>query len=400
MTFKLLNLSVASGTLLFSCAAFAGEFGTVRSMQNGPVGDSPQFVDMDNIQGEANIEFKRAWGKYTVNEDPDSKISGSTIKSVVSAGGGFAPNKNFAVTGYATVTLASDSDEEQTRQAPKSRLDSGLYKHELALFGLFRTNSLVFGGGLGVMIFGGETREYSYDQDEYELDISSAAMPVARLFGGLSTKTIDLTGGARLFSMGEAVVSSVDSNKDKNEFDIVRRNPAEIHVDGRLKFGQGQVGASLAYVLTGQASEQIDEYSLRYEQVGNSNQRQLGGDRRNVDHLRFGVAGKFMPVKMVAIKGGLEYIQASYKKEQYASLEHENIGGIKLNLGGDVFVQKFNGFMNLGYLMDNGASYTVADNSRSAANTDRTQRAPLNQGDRVKVTQGSWNITAGGGISL
>ncbi len=400
MTFKLINLSVASGILLFSCAAMAGEFGTVRSMQNGPVGDSPQFAGMEDIQGEANLEFKRAWGKYTVNEDPDAKISGSTVKALVSAGGGFAPNKNFAVTGYATVTVASDTNEEQIRQAPKTRLDSGLYKHELALFGLYRINALVFGGGLGVMIFGAETREYSYDQDKYELEISSAAMPVARLFGGLSTKTVDLTGGARLFSMGEAVVSSVDDNKDKNEFDIVRRNPAEIHVDGRLKFGQGQVGASIAYVLTGQASEQIDEFSLRYEQVGNSNQRQLGGDRRNADHIRLGVAGKFMPVKIVAIKGGLEYIQASYKKEQYASLEHENIGGIKLNLGGDVFVDNFNGFMNLGYLMDNSASYTVADNSRSAANTDRTQRAPLNQGDRVKVSQGNWNIMAGGGITL
>ena len=50
--------------------------------------------------------------------------------------------------------------------------------------------------------------------------------------------------------------------------------------------------------------------------------------------------------------------------------------------------------------MDNSASYTVANNSRSAANTDRTQRAPLNQGDRVKISQGSWNIMLGGGVTL
>lgn len=393
-------ISTTATLALFCTTATAAEFGNIRPLQTGPVGDSPQFADTQNIEGEANVKIERSWGKYTVNEDPDSKISGSAIRTNIAAGGGFAPNKNFTLTGYVNMTLASDADEEQTRKAPKTRSDTGLYRHEASFFGLFKTSSMVFGGGLGVLVVGSETREFQYDDDKYTQDISSAAMPLIRLFGGLATKDVDLTAGVRLFSMGESVVESQDKNKDKNEFDIVRRNPGEIHADGRLKFSQAAVAASVAYVLTGQASEQVDEFSLRYEQSGNANMRRTGGARRNKDHFRLGIGGQFNPVKMVGLKAGLQYVQASYAREEYASLEHENLGGIRLDIGGNVNIDKFKGFLNFGYLMDNSASFTIDDNSRIATNTDRTQKAPLAKGDRVKVSQGSWNIMVGGGVTL
>lgn len=394
-------VSFAAGfSNLINTQALAGEFGVIRPLQSGPVGDSPQYADVENIEGEANVKFARSWGKYTINDDPDAKISGSAIRTNIAAGGGFAPTKQFALTGYVNMTLASDADEEGKRRTPKSTLDTGLYKHEAALFGLYRGGSVVVGGGLGVLIVGSETREFEYNDAKYTQEVSSAAMPLVRIFGGLSTKQLDLTGGVRLFSMGEAVVKSEDPNKDKNEYDIVRRNPGEIHVDGRLKFAKASVAGSVAYVLTGQASEQVDEFSLRYEQIGNSNQRRTGDARRNKNHIRFGVGGKFNPVPMVGIMGGLSYIQESYAEEQFASLEHENLGGFRLDIGGDVNVQKFNGFLHLGYLMDNRVSYTAEDNGRSTTNVDRTQRAPVAQGDRVKVSQGSWDIMLGGGVAL
>jgi hypothetical protein len=396
--------SVAVGTFavssLFASQAFAGEFGVIRPLQTGPVGDSPQYADVENIEGEANAKFGRTWGKYTINDDPDAKVSGATIRTNIAAGGGFAPTKNFALTGYVNMTLASDTDEEAKRRTPKSTLDSGLYKHEASLFGMYRGGSVVVGGGLGVLIVGSETREFSYNDSKYTQEVSSAAMPLVRIFGGLSTKELDLTGGLRLFSMGEAVVKSEDPNKDKNEYDIVRRNPGEIHFDGRLKFAQASIAGSVAYVLTGQASEQVDEFSLRYEQIGNSNQRRTGDARRNKNHFRVGFGGSFNPVKMVGIMGGLSYIQESYAEEQFASLEHENLGGFRLDLGGKVNVQKFNGFLHLGYLMDNRVSYTAEDNGRSSTNVDRTQRAPVSQGDKVKVSQGAWDIMLGGGVAL
>lgn len=393
-------LAAGMFSALLSSNALAAEVGVLRPLQTGPVGDSPQFLDMEQLSGEANVKVARSWGKMTINEDPDAKISGSAVKSLVSVGGGFAPSKNFALTGFASMTLAADADEEGKRRTPKSTLDTGFYRHEAALFGLYRANSFVLGGGIGVVVIGSETREFEFNDRTYTQEVSSAAMPTLRLFGGLSTKEVDLTGGVRIFSMGEAVVKTEDPNKAKNEYDIVRRNPGEIHVDGRLKFSQAALVGSIAYVLTGQASEQIDEFSMRYEVVGNANQRRTGDARRNKDHVRLGVGGKFNPVKMVGIKGGLSWIQASYAEEQYASLEHENLGGFRVDLGGDVEIQKINGFLNLGYVMDNNVSYTATDNNRTNTNVDRIQRAPITRGDRVKVSQGSWDILLGGGITL
>lgn len=381
-------------------AARAAEFGVIRPLQHGPVGDSPQYAAIDGIEGEAGLTMTRSWGKYTVNDDADQKISGSSFKSRVLAGGGWAPSKAFTLTGYVDVTLASDADEEQKRIDPDAALDTGLYRHEAAIFGIYNGGGLLLGGGLGVLVIGSETREFVYDDDKYTQSVSSAAMPLLRLFGGFTTKQFDGTLGLRLFSMGEAVVEAEDPNKDKEEYDIVRRNPGEIHVDGRLKFSSASIGASIAYVLTAQASENVDEFSTRYVQDGNAKARATGGERRNKDHVRIGVGGRFDPTKMVGILGGLSYIAPSYAKDEYASLEHENLGGIRLDLGTEIQVQKFKGYFQAGYAMDNGTSYRVTDTNRSNTNIDKTQRAPLNDGDKVKVSQGSWNLALGGGIVL
>lgn len=380
--------------------AQAAEFGIIRPLQHGPVGDSPQYAGIDEYDGEAMIGLSRYWGKSTINEDAESKISGSSVKTRVATGGGWAPSKAFTLTGFVDFTLASDADEEQTRTDPDAKLDTGLYRHEAALFGTYKGGPLLLGGGIGVLIFGSETREFAYDGETYTQNVTSAAMPTMRLYGGVTTKQFDGTIGLRLFSMGEAVVEAEKPNKEKVEYDIVRRNPGEIHADGRIKFDSAMLAASVAYVLTGQASEQIDEFSLEYVQDGNAKSRSTGGARRNKDHLRLGVGGRFDPTKMVGILGGLSYVAASYAKEEYASLEHENLGGIRLDLGADVQVQKFKGYFQAGYSLDNGASYRVEDDRRASTGLERTQRAPVNDGDKVKITQGSWSLALGGGVTL
>jgi hypothetical protein len=254
---------------------------------------------------------------------------------------------------------------------------------------------------LGLLVVGSEEREFYYGDDRYRQNVTSAAMPLMRLFGGVTTKQFDATLGLRLFSMGEAVVEAEVPGGEKLEYDIARRNPGEIHADGRFKIGNtAQIGASLAYVLTAQASEQVDEFSLRFADSGSSRVRRTGGARRNDDQFKLGVGGRFDPSKMVGILAALSYTAASYAKEEYASLEHENLGGIRLDIGTDVHVQAFRGFFQAGYAMDSSASYTVNDASRSATAIDQSQRPPVNEGDKVKITQGSWVLALGGGVEL
>jgi hypothetical protein len=386
--------------LLISNAAHGAEFGKIRALQHGPVGDSPQFTDIEKYEGEADVALERAWGKYTLNGDPESKVSSSDLRTTISAGGGWSPTKQFMLTGYIDFTLASDYDEEAKRQSPSSTLDSGGYRHELALFGVFKGSPLILGGGLGVLLIGSETREFTYDDDKFRTEVGSAAMPVLRLFGGIGTKQFDGTIGVRFFAMGEAVAETEDPNKAKQEYDVVRRNPAEIHADARLKFAQASVAASLAYVMTGQASEQIDEFSMRYTGSGTKKERRTGGDRRNTDHMVVGVGGRFDPVKMVGILGGVTWTQASYAKPEYASLEHRNLGGIRIDLGTDVKVQMFRGFFQAGYQLDQSMSYTAKSSDRSATQVDQSQRPPISEGDKVKVSQGMWEVGLGGGVAI
>jgi len=99
--------------------------------------------------------------------------------------------------------------------------------------------------------------------------------------------------------------------------------------------------------------------------------------------------------------GALQYTTAAYKKEEYASLEHKNLGGLRLDIGGAVKLQKrIRGFLHLGYLIDQEVSYTVSDDSRDTDDVVRTQRPPLAKGEKVKMTQGGWEIVAGGGYSF
>lgn len=388
------------GFLGLSGAAEAAEFGLIRPLQHGPVGDSPQYADIEKVEGEALVDFSRTWGKYTLDGDSDTKVSTANFKTRIAAGGGWAPSKTFAITGYVNFTLASDYDEEAKRQTPPSELDTGLYRHELALFALYKAQPIVLGGGLGLLLVGSETREFTFDGDKYTTNVGSAAMPVLRLFGGITTKQFDGTLGVRFFSMGEAVVETEDPNKSKEEYDVVRRNPAEIHLDSRIKFSQAAIAASIAYVLTGQASEQTDEFSMRFTEDGTKTSRRTGGERRNKDHFRLGVGGRFDPAKAVGILGGISYTAASYAKDEYASLEHENLGGLRIDIGTDVKVDMFKGFFQAGYMLDTQHSYTASNADRSQANVDQTQRPPVNEDEKVKMSQGSWQLMLGGGVAL
>ena len=197
-------------------------------------------------------------------------------------------------------------------------------RDELALFALYRTSPVVFGGGVALLLIPSEDREFDYDTGQFKTEVGSAAMPVLRLFGGIDTKQFDATLGFRAFSMGEAVVKTEDPDKHKEEYDIVRRNPAEVHADGRLKLGEASIAASIAYVLTGQASEQVDEFSMRFVSNGKTKERRTGGHRRDQDHFRLGVGGRFDPTKMVGILGCISY-KAADRKSTRLNSSHTDI---------------------------------------------------------------------------
>ena len=380
-------------------------FGHIRGLQKGAVGDSPQFHEFGKYEGEAATRLYRSFGSYKVNNNADSKVSGSLFQTTLAAGGGMAASKNFSLSGFVDFTLASDFDLERQRTAPEITSDAGLYRHEVSGFGVFRSGGIVAGGGLGLLIIGSEDREFLYETSAevspYLSKVSSAAMPLVRLFGGFESKQMIATLGVRFFSQGQAVVEAEDPTGETYEYDIARRSPGEIHADDKLLLSkEAAVVGGFAYVLSGQASDHLDEYSMTFTGTEQQKVRQTGNGRRNADHVRVTGGGLFTPTKMIDLKAGLTYITASYDEPQYASMEHQNLGGLRLDVGGDVTMQEFRGFFQAGYTVDQAVDYRVEGNRRAAANIQQTQTPPLEDGDKVKMTQGNWQVVIGGGMIL
>lgn len=381
--------------------AQAVEFGPLRALQIGPAGDSPQFADLEDYQAEAGLVVGRHYGKIDINDDSTLKAEGTSFATQLVAGASMSPTRQFSLTANLNLTIASDTDEEQRRTEQKSHLDTGLYQHELGFMAVYRGNPLVVGGGIGVKIIGAETRDFSFGDSRWSSEVSSATMPILRLFGGFDTKTLAATAGVRFFSKGDNDVKAKDSSSNQYEYDLVRRHPGEVHADGKWRINrEAELAASIAYVLTGQASEDVDEFSMQYSSIGSRQIRRLAGQTRNKNHLRLGLGGKFQPNKMLGLLAGLSYTAASYRSEEYASLEHANLGGLRLDFGTDVVVEQIRGFFHVGYQVDSTAKFAVTTDERDPTQLNRTQRLPLSNGDEVKVKQGRWELLAGGGIQL
>ena len=397
---------IAAAALLSPSLAQAAEFGILRPLQHGPIGDSPQFTDIKDLEVETMLQTNQVWGKYQINEDPDKQVRAFGYKVHAAAGGGWAPSKDLLLTAYVNATIASDFDERQTRGEKDATFDSGLYRHEFAVFGLYKANPVVFGGSVGLLVMGGEDRLFKYSENGSSTqnfqETSRAGLPMLRLFGGITTKPFDGTLGVRFFSMGDSVVTSYDKEDGKKtgEYDIVRRNPGEVYLDGRIKLPDGFIAGSFAYVLQGQASEQINEFSTKYNQVGTVKTRLTGDDRRNDDQYRIAVGGRYEPIKSLGLLGGLSYLSSYYAKPEYASVEQENLGGMRLDMGGEFSFKPFNGYIQMGYLIDSKVSSTNKSDDRNVSRIGETQRFPLDQGDRVKTSQGRWDITLGGGMVI
>jgi hypothetical protein len=389
---------VVTALSTYAGPASAIEFGYIRALQDGPIGDSPQYANLEKFEAEAEAGISRVYGSYSANGDDSTKVSSAQFNTDAAIGGGWEPTKNFGMTAYATSTLYSSFTEEGASIQGDPKLDTGLYRHELDIFGFYKAAPFIFGGGIGVLLFGSEDRTFNYNGANYREQVSSAAMPVLNLFGGITTKMVDASVGFRIFSQGDATVTGTESTGNNHNFDALRRNPGEIHADGRLKFKEAEAAATIAYVLTEQASPQFDEWSMDYQTVGGKSLRQTGEGTRDDNTFRIGVGGKFNPVKEVGLLGGLTYTAPSYNQEQFASLEAQNLGGIRFDLGTNLKFEKFRGFFRANYTLGNSASFTQNDSNRT--NVERNQMPPLNNQDGVKMTQGSWGLALGGGIGL
>jgi hypothetical protein len=375
--------------------AAALDFGYLRGLQKGPIGDAPAFSEFKSLETEAAIDFRRAFGDTVLNNDEQgTKTAMSYAGSHLRVGGVYVPSETLTAIITGDVNVASDFDEERSRVAPHSRSDAGLYHHEGAATLVYTNQSLILGGGAALHVVGSEGRAFTYDGQGYIQDADSAAMPVFRGFVGYRVGHLITVLGARSFSQGESVVEAKGPAGEKYEYDIVRRVPGEFHIDGRLTLDNLQLAAGFGYILSGQASEAVDEFSLEFTTVEGSRKiRETGADRRNTDHWRLAFGGRYYANPDFAVLGGLTYTQASYAEDSFASLEHENLGGLRGDFGLDTTFGGYAIAAQVFYQPDQEKSYKEPASTRGLIGLARTQRPPINQGDEVDLRYGQFGVT-------
>lgn len=395
-------IALVAALAFASAPAFAAQpFGANRGLQAGPVGDAPASISSKGPLVEGQLDFTRTYGSYKVNGDEDSKVESSYVTTKLAAGAYFPFGKTFAMATYLEGTVISDGDLDKDRTDIKQHADYGTYDYELALFAWYRGAPLVVGGGPGFVIVKSEEREFTYDETQvFTNDVGSAAIPIVRLFAGIEVPTFAAILGFRSFGRGEVEVEAEDAEGNKNTYDAIRRRPAEVHLDSRIKLKLMRLTGSIAYVLTGQASDRLYDYSMEYTTDGTKKQREEGGDLLEKNHVRAGLGVRLEPVKAAAFTTGVQYIQESYAKPEYASLERNNLGGVRTDVAGEAHFGIVGVKLGVGYTVGKRRSYEVEDDDQDKTKLLRTQRPSLRTGDKVKAHQDQVEVVLSGSAAF
>ncbi len=379
----------------------AQPFGANRGLQAGPVGDAPAAISAKGPVVEGQLDFTRTYGSYKVNGEEASKVEASYVTTKLAAGAYFPFGKTFALSTYLEGTLISDGDLDKDRTEIKQHLDYGMYDYELALFAWYRGAPLVVGGGPALIIVKSEEREFVYDEtQEFTNDVGSATIPIVRVFAGIEVPSFAAILGFRSFGRGEVEVEAEDASGNKHTYDSLRRRPAEVHVDSRIKLKLMRLTGSVAYVLTGQASDRLYDNSMEYVADGTKERREDGGDLIEKNHVRAGLGVRMEPVKAFAFSSGVQYIQESYAKPEYASLEKNNLGGTRTDVAGEAHFGIVGVKLGVGYTVGKRRSYEVEDDDQDKTKLLRTQRPSLRTGDRVKAHQDQLELVLAGSAAF
>jgi len=378
--------------------ALASDFAELPALQRGAIGPGLAYTDLDGYSATGIVGLSRSYGKEVLNSDPDTRVDGDTMRTRFAAGAALATGGTFRAAAFADSTVVSFS-EERKRSTPRIESEGGANIYEIGVNGIARSGVFVFGGGLSLVLVGSEERKFTYGDAAWTTDASSAAMPQLRLTGGLDFGALMGTVGLRLFTEGETSVEAKDGTGNTELYDTMRKRPGIVHVDGRMRFGeQGDIGVQAAWILTGQGSDALDPWSMTYIDDAGSDRRRrdTGEGLRNRNHLRMTFGGRFNPAPDIGVLGALRWEGSSYSEKNAASLEAENLGGIRLSLGSEFAFETLTASLEAAYQTDTTLSYDAPNADRSVTAVGRTQKAPIEAEDRVKITQGYWGLTAGG----
>ena len=384
----LLILTGVTTMLMGERMGLAATLGCMRPMQQRAIGEGPVFSSLRHGEIEAQLGVSTANG--TARSMSASQMSASSRSQDASFGYGAQLSDSFVFTGY--LRLGSRTHEEHSTSGPTYQRSVDQSSFELVGGPTLRLGGLSVGGAASIEGLGEESQNIRTDTEQGDLTIDSVMIPTFRIFAATESMSgSQLAFGIKVYNQASTDTRIRRSGANDLETSLVRKLPSEIRLDAKTKLDEAiDLGLSFTWMTTGQASPLVDEFTLALAPEGAAMTRQLENTgRMNRDHFRIGASGRYIVDPSISFLGAAQYTAPSYAKEAYASLEADNIGGTRLDIGTETRLLGGHFHVHGGYALPRKVSLT-----RAAASSAQFGA----EGDRVSMEQARWHFSVGGSL--
>ena len=373
--------------LLVTGSAAGFEFGHLRPVQVGPVGHG---YDLEMADGET--EF--SWGqerKSGWERSGNSMVKGVTDRRSIRFGNGMRIGPDFLFTFSLTSENTRFSNESSGLK--EVSMNHNGHRLELAAGPVWYGRGLILGSKVRIHMHSGETRDFTRDSQEVAFELDGATWPTIEGSAGISGEDFILLATISAYNGARASATKTYDRSIRYDYQTTYRTPGSFHLDFKKRLGERiQIGWTWAWIASGQASEDVAEYSLDHTTgTYGSYGMERSGVRRHKDHSEFTFGGSYAPAPDMLFLGSLHYVEPFYAEDEYASILYENLGGTSLYIG---ILQKLGAagiYGSLGYRIPNDHSYTY---------TDTWDHNWMDRRDEVEVEQTYWDILIGGSITI
>ena len=369
--------------------AHAATFAGLRPLQMGAIGEGPAFAEFEASEVEAQVTIDSGTGTASA---PATQLTSSSRRKSLDIGYGARLTESFVFSGYARFGTRSFDEESSGASTFEQSVSQDFV--ELTAGPTLRVGPLALGGAVSIETIGEESRSLKGSANSGSWAIDSVTIPTFRVFAVREMRAGLLLGlGLKVYNQASTDASIRRDDGSSLNTKLTRKLPGEIRMDVKNQISDAiDLGLSLTWLGTGHASPAVDEMSLA-TQVDSSGLTRLqqNTSRLNRDHMQLAFGGRYSVDRRIGFLGSLQYVSPAYAEEDHASLESENLGGARIDIGTESAWMGGKVHFHAGYAMPRKVRL-----KREESSTPRLGSID----DSVSLEQARWLLTVGGSLRL
>lgn len=382
---KKLVLQLFCLPVVYTATAYADE---LEAFQTGLIGSGYGYSVINGLQTELQLKTVNTYGKSTFKDIPNERVSAQKVTSSLKTATAYRASPEFYMIGYTDLTLISHSEEARIENAD---LSTGANSISFGTRLVYEKGSLTIGGSVGIVNFAPELRELNTAGESFESETGWAVLPQLELIGGYKWKKTSNLLRAKFYSQGEFEVTTKNGESDIT-FDKYRKLPSELSLSSLVDINsQFQAAVNLKFTGSAQASNTSDEWSVSFADNG---ARRVSGEKKNTNKYAASLGGRFFPTDKFSVSSSISYETSSYVKEDYASVDEDNFGGLGFNFATEFIPLENSRVQASGsYTVPTSVSYTQTNGGEQVLNH---QQITTGVGSASTKTAASFSLTLGG----